>query len=78
MNYVRWTCINEDKVFTRIKVHPECEQAWSETMLDSTTEDVSFGEHTRGCICESSGPGCTACVEDPDCSELPGVTSCVD
>lgn len=60
MNYYRWTCVNEDEVFTRIKTHPECKRAWDESELSNDEEAVRFGEHKRGCLCEA---GCPACQE---------------
>ena len=49
--YEQWTCFDDGNA-TNVKVHGECKEAWDKGLGMFYEEEVGFGEHCRGCLCQ--------------------------
>lgn len=58
--YVRWANFVDGGVSV-VSVHPECKEAWDNGYRQDWAyygEEVSFGLHHRGCLCENGACEC--------------------
>lgn len=51
--YVQWTCLGDGGPH-RVRCHDECDTVWVAAARHDQyyREEVSFGDHARGCLCQ--------------------------
>lgn len=58
--YEQWTCFDDGNA-TNVKVHGVCKEAWDKGVASGDwyyREEVDFGVHSRGCLCENGNCQC--------------------